>query len=105
MNCLHDNLNKASLRLDITKNEFLGLQNRQFVESRVYEDDETAAIEGANETVIKTNENEDEITNDIRKFIVMGLDVFDKYYDQVEVSVSDSEDDTEMPKYVLLFFV
>lgn len=43
-----DNLNKllrkldeTALRLDITKNEFLSLHNRQFVESRVYEDDES----------------------------------------------------------------
>lgn len=100
-----DNLNKASLRLDIAKNEFLGLQNRQFVESRVYEDDETATAEEQNETVEKKGENEDELTNDIREAILSGLDVIDEYYDKVEVSVSDSEDDTETPKYLLYFFV
>lgn len=81
------------------------MQNRQFVESRVYEDDETVAAREENcEAAEKKAENEDEITNNIREAILLGLDVMDKYYDKVEVSVSDSEDDTETPKYLFIFY-
>lgn len=38
---LLNNLNNVSLRLDISKNEFQSLRNVQFIESRVYEEDET----------------------------------------------------------------
>lgn len=37
-------LDETSLKLDITKNEFLSLHNRQFVESRVYEEDESVEV-------------------------------------------------------------
>lgn len=41
VNSLLDDLARASLSLDIAKNKFLSLSNTQFIESRVYEDDET----------------------------------------------------------------
>lgn len=43
VNTLLNDLSKASLSLDIARNKFLSLSNTQFIESRVYEDDETAA--------------------------------------------------------------
>lgn len=41
LNGLLNGLNKASLSLDVVKNEFGSLHNTQFIENRVYEDDET----------------------------------------------------------------
>lgn len=39
-NLLHG-LDEVSLKLSLSQNEFQGLRNTQFIESRVYEDDET----------------------------------------------------------------
>lgn len=41
MQSLSNTLDKTSLGLNIAQNEFQSLRNSQFIESRVYEDDET----------------------------------------------------------------
>lgn len=38
---LLNNLESVSLKLELTRNEFQSLRNTQFIENRVYEDDET----------------------------------------------------------------
>lgn len=38
---LNNNLDETSLKLNIARNEFQSLRNTQFIESRVYDDDET----------------------------------------------------------------
>lgn len=42
---LLNNMEEVHLKLELTKNEFHGLRNTQFIENRVYEDDETLEID------------------------------------------------------------
>lgn len=42
---LNENLGKVHLRVDLARNEFSSLRNTQFIECRVYEEDETLITE------------------------------------------------------------
>lgn len=114
LNNLLDNLNDASLRLELVKNEFFGLQNKQFIESRVYEDDETAEdkkttenvrtqtktiISAIMKTALRFQKPENELKTDTSEAIIASIlksiDVIDDFYEHVEVSVSDSEDEED----------
>ncbi|RZB39905.1 WASH complex subunit FAM21A, partial [Asbolus verrucosus] len=97
---LTNNLEETSLQLNIAQNEFQSLRNSQFIESRVYEDDETLPqVENVEKVEEKTEINH---TEDIRLAALKGLKVLDHYFDKIEVSVSDSEDDDiDLPNYVL----
>jgi hypothetical protein len=99
---LTDSLNETHLELNIAQNKFQSLRNTQFIESRVYEDDETLP-QSENESKTKPQEEvEPDRTEDIRLAALKGLEVLDQYFDKVEVSVSDSEDeDIDLPNYVL----
>lgn len=93
-----NNLSQTSLELDIAQNEFQSLRNSQFIESRVYEDDETLqAVVDENKT--EAEEKNEDKTEEIRLAALKGLEVIDKYFEKLEVSVSDSEDeDINLPK-------
>jgi WASH complex subunit FAM21 len=95
---LTDSLNETHLELNIAQNKFQSLRNTQFIESRVYEDDET--LQSENESKAKPQEEvEPDRTENIRLAALKGLEVLDQYFDKVEVSVSDSEDeDIDLPK-------
>lgn len=98
MQNLTDSLNETHLELNIAQNKFQSLRNTQFIESRVYEDDET--LQSENESKTKPQEEvEPDRTENIRLAALKGLEVLDQYFDKVEVSVSDSEDeDIDLPK-------
>ncbi|KAJ8963320.1 hypothetical protein NQ318_018789 [Aromia moschata] len=96
---LLNNLDEVSLKLEITQNEFQSLRNSQFIESRVYEDDET--INGKDD--IKEEEKkltEEQKQGRIRETTLEGLNVMEKYFNRIEVSISDSEEESEK-SYVL----
>lgn len=58
LNNLLNNLESTSLKLDIARNKFLSLQNTQFIESRVYEDDEIGETQEETESVsVGINQN------------------------------------------------
>ena len=98
---LTNTLDQTSLQLNIAQNEFQSLRNTQFIESRVYEDDESLPQPDV-ENKTKVEEKNDH-TEDIRLAALKGLEVLDEYFDKVEVSVSDSEDDDiDLPKYFSL---
>ncbi|KAJ8978797.1 hypothetical protein NQ317_015522 [Molorchus minor] len=96
---LLNELDEVGLRLDITHNEFQSLRNTQFIESRVYEDDETLDVQ---ETKEKEREySEEEKQRVIREAVQEGLDIMDRYFEKYEVSISDSEEEAEEKSYVL----
>ncbi|XP_066249358.1 WASH complex subunit 2 isoform X2 [Euwallacea similis] len=96
---LVNNLELMSLKVDITKNEFHGLRNLKFIENRVYEDDETTETE-SNKVSVK--EPTEKLKEDALKCAILnGFKVVDKYYDKIEVDVSDSEGESNEKGYVL----
>lgn len=111
---LTNSLDQTSLRLNIAQNEFQSLRNSQFIESRVYEDDETLPHREVDDKakvksfykfnhlvliqVLQKEEVDVDRTEDLKCAALKGLEVLEKYYDKVEVSISDSEDeDIDLP--------
>ncbi|CAG9820659.1 unnamed protein product [Phaedon cochleariae] len=90
---LLNNLDEVGLTLDISQNEFHSLRNTQFIENRVYEDDETMDSNVEEKVVGKVSQEEQETS--IFDSVIMGMSILDKYYDAVEVSLSDSEEESE----------
>ncbi|XP_066144694.1 WASH complex subunit 2-like isoform X2 [Euwallacea fornicatus] len=96
---LANNLELVGLKVDITKNEFHGLRNLKFIENRVYEDDETTEIESDK---VPSKEPTEELKQNVLKHAILnGFKVVDKYYDKIEVDVSDSEGESNEKGYVL----
>lgn len=83
-----------SLSLDIAKSKFLSLQNTQFIENRVYEDDETEVAETVDSQKEK-KEGDTERKEIMRSAVLKGLSILDKYYEKIDVPASDSEDDDD----------
>ncbi|XP_045466893.1 WASH complex subunit 2 isoform X2 [Harmonia axyridis] len=91
---LSENLNRVHLQVDLARNELSSLRNTQFVECRVYEDDETLQLEQQiNEEV--NNVPEEETIEDFREVVALGLEILDNFYDKVDITVSDSEGEDE----------
>lgn len=88
-------LDETELKLDITKNEFLSLHNRQFVESRVYEEDETVEAEEKEKEPIEKPQTEEEATKDMKEAVLVGLKMIEKYYYKSEVPVNNSDNDSD----------
>ncbi|CAG9854071.1 unnamed protein product [Phyllotreta striolata] len=88
-NLLHG-LDEVSLKLDICQNEFQNLKNTQFIESRVYDDDEALDSKDVDdETSTKPEDNESDIS------LTDEIKLLDEYYETLEISGSDSEDELE----------
>ncbi|XP_030757396.1 WASH complex subunit 2 [Sitophilus oryzae] len=91
-------LDVVHFKLDLTRNEFHSLRNTQFIENRVYEDDETLESEDIR---IENTESSEEKDNIIKNSILKGLNTINNCFDRVEVAVSDSEDDETGTSYIL----
>ncbi|XP_018568410.1 WASH complex subunit 2 [Anoplophora glabripennis] len=98
-NLLHS-LDEVNLKLNLSQNEFQSLRNTQFIESRVYEDDETLDFkeEAQPEQKAPSDEEKEKL---MRESVLEGLRVVDKYFERVEVSISDSEDEESDKSYIL----
>lgn len=78
----------------------MGLRNTQFIESRVYEDDETMPIKPEPEKEEVPKQTEADRLEEMKTAIFNGLEIIDKYYEKVEIPESDSEEDTDEPNIV-----
>nr|CAH7769666.1 unnamed protein product [Callosobruchus chinensis] len=94
LDSLLSNTDQVQLKLSMCQNEFHSLKNTQFIESRVYEDDETLDSR-EKEMVEEKVSSEEEKEKMMLDAIADGLKVMEEYYDKVEVDVSDSEEETE----------
>ncbi|VEN44424.1 unnamed protein product [Callosobruchus maculatus] len=94
LDSLLSNTDEIQLKLSMCQNEFHSLKNTQFIESRVYEDDETLDSR-EKEMVEEKVSSEEEKEKMMVDAISEGLKVMEEYYDKVEVDVSDSEEETE----------
>ncbi|XP_072388516.1 uncharacterized protein [Diabrotica undecimpunctata] len=94
INNLLNNLDEVGLKLDISQNEFQSLKNTQFIESRVYDDDEALDSKGNEDKLsISSSQKEEEKPLDVS--LTAELQLLDKYYETVEIYISDSEDESE----------
>ncbi|KAB0791810.1 hypothetical protein PPYR_03610 [Photinus pyralis] len=101
LNKLLSGLDNASLALDEAKNDFRTLRNTQFIESRVYEDDETVPQEAKTQDDEVHKQSKEEKVREVREAILGGIAVVERYFDKVEVPGSDSEDETDFTSFVL----
>ncbi|KAF5286996.1 hypothetical protein FQA39_LY16110 [Lamprigera yunnana] len=96
-------LDDASLSLEEIKNSFRSLRNTQFIESRVYEDDETAS-----ETKEESNQEKDSakshssMVKDMKEAAEAGIENIYKFFKVMQFASSDSEDEkSDMGRFVL----
>nr|XP_023017779.1 WASH complex subunit 2 isoform X2 [Leptinotarsa decemlineata] len=92
---------EVSLKLDISQNQFHSLKNTQFIENRVYEDDETLDSKEEGKVVEKPPSEEDQ-EKMISESVILGLEIMNQYYEMVEVSISDTEEDEEPERSFIL---
>ncbi|XP_031616468.1 WASH complex subunit 2 [Contarinia nasturtii] len=98
------NLHTSMLELDRTKitlenatNQLMALQHKQFIENRVYDDDETiASIENVPTTDSQhIDEPKPSVIEALQNAIDTGMQMVDKYFDKVTFELSDSDDDDD----------
>ncbi|XP_075231600.1 uncharacterized protein LOC142330291 [Lycorma delicatula] len=98
-------LNTSCVQVSNITNRFLSLADSQFVENRVYDDEETPTPENAtamlSEPVKTKQEIDTEIFNRLKESINNGLNVLNTKFETVEVTNSDSEDDDSSPTGVV----
>lgn len=94
---LMEDMKTTSINVQNVTNTFLSLANTQFVENRVYDDDEKETpVEEKVEDMKKTKskeEKESEAFENVNQVLQMGMSFLDKYFETVEVPASDSEDE------------
>ena len=90
-------LDATQVALGNTTNKLLALQHSQFVESRVYDDDETIANVQHVPTGDTTNGSKaKETTIEALEFALKsGLNMMEKCFDKVTLDLDDSDDDDD----------
>lgn len=97
LDSLESDLNTACVEANTVANNFLSLADTQFVENRVYDDEETSspgdisASDFAKENV--DGDREKVIAKHIKEALVNGLQVVSTKFEVVEIPDSDSEED------------
>lgn len=89
-------LDRAQVALGNTTNRLMSLQHSQFVENRVYDDEETlanstSAVDKNQSTVEKPN-----LVDALQYALNSGVKMMDKYYEKVTFELSDDSEDDEI---------
>lgn len=88
-------LDRAQVALGNTTNRLMSLQHSQFVENRVYDDEET--LPNATSTVNSTSTVEKPNLVDALQYALnSGIKMLDKYYEKVTFEMSDDSEDDEV---------
>lgn len=87
-------LDRANVALGNTTNRLMSLQHSQFVENRVYDDDETcgSATHHTYNSQIST-EKAPRLVDALQHAFKSGVEILDKYYEKVTVELSDESED------------
>ncbi|KAK3928446.1 WASH complex subunit 2 [Frankliniella fusca] len=99
LDVLNEEINTLTSELNNTNNKFLCLANTQFVENRVYDDDdkETPQAESAPEKKSK-EETEAKMLQKVREALSMSVAVLDTMFEPVEIQASDSDGESDCEK-------
>ncbi|XP_037923820.1 WASH complex subunit 2 isoform X2 [Hermetia illucens] len=92
----------TNVALGNVTNQLAALQHSQFVENRVYEDDETIANESE---VPVSDESEAKTKNDpietLTKLLHKSMSVLERHYEKVSIDIEDSDEEDDSAKSVI----
>nr|CAD7430258.1 unnamed protein product [Timema monikensis] len=93
---LLDEIKSTVIRLNNVTNTFLSLTNTQFMENRVYDDDDKKSpLENGNSDKVQTKEEQGaDVIARMKASVTLGMSVLDTMFDAVDVSDSDSEEES-----------
>lgn len=90
-------LDRAHVALGNTTNRLMSLQHSQFVENRVYEDDEMLANTSSDTNRSYSSvEKAPSLTDALKYALNNGVDIMDKYYEKITLDLSDDSEDDEV---------
>lgn len=99
LDSLVEEVNTLTAEANTTNNKFLCLANTQFVENRVYDDDDKETPHDEQVTEKKTKEETDaKMLQKVREALSMSVAVLDTMFEPVEINASDSEGELENEK-------
>lgn len=100
------NADETNVKLSNINNKLSALQNSQFVENRVYEEDETIS-NVAEVPCVPAQKPPTAAVDAVNAIVDSGLKVLQKMYDKVTIELDDSDDETgdSRKKYVCNFAV
>lgn len=90
------NLDRAQVALGNTTNRLMSLQNSQFVENRVYDDDETVANATNAPDISKSAMEKPNLIDALQYALDSGVKMMEKYYEKVTFELSDDSEDDEV---------
>lgn len=74
----------------------MSLQHSQFVENRVYDDDDETVSAGAStSTDVGKETKRTTLVDALQHVLNSGVDMMDKYYERVSFDLSDDEDEAD----------
>lgn len=86
-------LSNTSVGLSNVTNKLLALQNSQFIENRVQEDDEYVVDNNENRTEVDATPKEPAFSETLQTTFQSGIKMMNKYYDKVTFQFDDSDDE------------
>lgn len=89
-------LDKAQVALGNTTNRLMSLQHSQFVENRVYDDDETFASTANISDISQPTTEKPNLVDALQYALSSGVKMMDKYYEKVTFELSDDSEDDEV---------
>lgn len=89
-------LDKAQVALGNTTNRLMSLQHSQFVENRVYDDDETFASAANIPDISQSTAEKPNLVDALQYALSSGVKMMDKYYEKVTFELSDDSEDDEV---------
>lgn len=93
-------LDRAQVALGNTTNRLMSLQNSQFVENRVYDDEETLTSSTSNVDKIQSTAEKPSLVDALQYALNSGVKMMDKYYEKVSFVLSDDSEDDEVDEAV-----
>lgn len=90
-------LDRTHVALGNTTNRLMSLQHSQFVENRVYEDDEMLANTSSDMNRSHSSvEKAPNLADALKYALINGVDIMDKYYEKITLDLSDDSEDDEV---------
>lgn len=93
LNKMMSDLDRAKVALGNTTNRLMSLQHTQFVENRVYDDDDEVVASNSAQLTAAPTEEKKSLVEALQHVLDCGTKVMNKYYERVSFELSDDSDD------------